>query len=169
MLVHGDQVVGGVRRQRVLEARGDGEPVRLRWVEEDGEDAASLARVRVRVRVRLSFRLRLMLRLRLRLRVRVRIRVRVRVRNRVRVRIRVRVRGRGRGRVRVRVRPPASVSGSSVASRRSTCNTGARPSMGAKHGGQAWGRPRRRTRCVGAAIRRGAATQGRATPPPHLV
>ena len=42
MLVHGDQVVGGVRRQRVLEARGYGEAVRLRWVEEDGQDAARL-------------------------------------------------------------------------------------------------------------------------------
>eukprot|EP00964_Phaeocystis_antarctica_P050491 scaffold29337_cov63-Phaeocystis_antarctica.AAC.3 len=42
LLVHGDQVVGGVRRQRVLEARGYGEAVRLRWVEEDGQDAARL-------------------------------------------------------------------------------------------------------------------------------
>ena len=42
MLVHGDEVVRRVRRERVLEARGDGKPVRLRRVEEDGKDAARL-------------------------------------------------------------------------------------------------------------------------------
>ena len=51
LLVHGDEVVRRVGRERVLEARGDGEPVRLRRVEEDGKDAA---RVRVGVESRLE-------------------------------------------------------------------------------------------------------------------
>ena len=51
LLVHCDEVVRRVGRERVLETRGDGEPVRLRRVEEDGKDAA---RVRVGVERRLE-------------------------------------------------------------------------------------------------------------------